>query len=203
MLMLARERVPGTCWIGSDYVRGPLDDLSQRLTNVPLLQFDLRDCPLPDNSVDAVLMLNVLEHIDDDGLAMQHVRRVLRPGGVAVIEVPAGPELYDVYDLLLMHYRRYTARGLRSLIERCGLEVMRFTHLGVLLYPAFYVVKRRNRRFLSGQDALKREVVAKEIRRTRASPLLSVLLETELALGRYITWPFGIRCAAVGRKPGF
>ncbi len=109
---------------------------------MPLLQFDLRDCPLPDNSVDAVLMLNVLEHIDHDGLAMHHVRRVLRPGGVAVIEVPAGPELYDVYDELLMHYRRYTARGLRSLIEGCGLEVVRFTHLGALLYPAFYVVKR-------------------------------------------------------------
>jgi SAM-dependent methyltransferase len=203
MLMLARERVPATCWIGSDYVRGPLDDLSHRLMNVPLLQFDLRDCPLPDNSVDSVLMLNVLEHIDDDARAMQHVRRVLRPGGVAVIEVPAGPELYDVYDELLMHYRRYTARGLRSLIQGCGLEVVRFTHLGALLYPAFYVVKRRNRRFLSREAALKREVVAKEIRRTRASTVLSVLLGTELALGRHMTWPFGIRCAAVGRKSGF
>ena len=81
--------------------------------------------------------------------------------------MPAGPELYDVYDELLMHYRRYTARGLRSLIEESGLAVVRFTHLGALLYPAFYVVKRRNRRLLSREEALKRDVVAREIRTTR------------------------------------
>jgi 2-polyprenyl-3-methyl-5-hydroxy-6-metoxy-1,4-benzoquinol methylase len=137
MLMLARERLPNARWIGSDYVRGPLEKLAAEVPQLPLLHFDLRTCPLPDDSVDAVLLLNVLEHIDDDALAMHQVHRILRPGGVAVIEVPARPELYDVYDELLMHHRRYTGAGLRQLLLTAGFEISRFSHLGTLLYPLF------------------------------------------------------------------
>ncbi len=74
----ARERIPSIRWIGSDYVRGPLEKLARELPGVPLLHFDLRECPLRDNSVDAVLMLNVLEHIDDEARAMHYVQRIFR-----------------------------------------------------------------------------------------------------------------------------
>ncbi|HLZ30407.1 MAG TPA: class I SAM-dependent methyltransferase [Chloroflexota bacterium] len=201
MLMLARHRLPAARWIGSDYVRGPLEKLAGELPNVPLLHFDLRECPLPDNSVDAVLLLNVLEHIDDDAKAMRHVHRILRPGGLAVIEVPAGPDLYDVYDELLMHHRRYSAKGLRHLLRASGLEIARFSHLGTFIYPPFYVVKQWNKRHLSRAQAEQRRVVAREIRSTRSNPLLAALLGLELRLGRYVNWPFGIRCVAVARKP--
>ncbi len=67
-------------------------------------------------------MLNVLEHIRGDALALRQVHRILRPGGVVVIEVSAGPKLYDVYDELLMHHRRYRlpslARTLRGAASR-------------------------------------------------------------------------------------
>ena len=43
---------------------------------------------------------------------------MLKPGGVAVIEVPAGPELFDDYDRQLQHFRRYTLRGICSVVER-------------------------------------------------------------------------------------
>ena len=43
------------------------------------------------------MLLNVLEHIDDHSSAIAQVARVLKPGGVAVVEVPAGPHLYDTY----------------------------------------------------------------------------------------------------------
>jgi SAM-dependent methyltransferase len=201
MLVLARRRLPRARWIGSDYVRGPLEKLAAQVPELPLLHFDLRACPLPDASLDAVLLLNVLEHIDDDALAMRHVHRILRPGGVAVIEVPAGPELYDVYDELLMHHRRYTGSGLRQLLLNSGFKIDRFSHLGTSVYPAFYVVKRWNKRYVSREQALQRSVVAGQIRSTRSNPLLGALLGLELRLGRYINWPFGIRCVAVARKP--
>ena len=49
----------------------------------------------------------MLEHVEDDQAAIRQVYRILQPGGVAVIEVPAGPDLYDIYDRQLMHHRRY------------------------------------------------------------------------------------------------
>jgi len=201
MLKLARQRLPGASWIGSDYVRGPLEKLAAEVPELPLLHFDLRACPLPDESVDAVLLLNVLEHIDDDAQALRQVHRILRPGGVAVIEVPAGPELYDVYDQLLMHYRRYTSRGLREVLVTTGFDIARFSHLGTFIYPPFYLVKQWNKRYLSRAKATQRQIVAENIRSTRSSPFLAALLGIELKLGRIINWPFGIRCVAVARKP--
>src|SRR5438132_796740 len=53
MLLMARQRLPGAFWIGSDYVRAPLDKLAGVEPEIPLLHFDLRECPLPDSSVDA------------------------------------------------------------------------------------------------------------------------------------------------------
>jgi len=114
--------MPHAQLIGSDYVRGPLEEVARRLPDVPLLQFDLVKCPLPDASVDVVVLLNVLEHIEDDVGAVRQLARILKPGGAVVIEVPAGPHLYDVYDKVLMHYRRYRLSGLKRLLRAAGLS---------------------------------------------------------------------------------
>ncbi|MBA2450941.1 MAG: methyltransferase domain-containing protein [Chloroflexi bacterium] len=201
MLRLLRRRLPDAFVIGADYVRGPLEELAGSLPDVPLLQFDLTTCPLPDRSVDAVIMLNVLEHIEDDAGALDQVQRVLRPGGLLILEVPAGPNLYDVYDELLLHHRRYAMSGLRRLVQSSGLEIVRATHLGVLLYPVFAAVKLRNKRFLSRERALQRRVVEQNIRTTGSSALLGAALGLERALGRRLRWPFGIRCILAARKP--
>jgi len=107
VLKLLRKRLPKAAVVGADYVRAPLDKLSKVMPEVPLLQFDLVKCPLPDRSFEGVVCLNVLEHIENDFAAVQQLHRVLKPGGVVVFEVPAGPHLYDVYDKQLLHFRRY------------------------------------------------------------------------------------------------
>src|SRR5436190_22455036 len=66
LLRLIRDRYPRATVIGADYVLGPLEELAPTLPDVPIIQFDLTQCPLPSQSVDAVIMLNVLEHIKDD-----------------------------------------------------------------------------------------------------------------------------------------
>jgi SAM-dependent methyltransferase len=107
-LGLLRHRVPRATLLGADCVRRPLEKLGAAIPNLPLLQFDIADCPLEDDSVDGVVLLNILEHIEDDVRAVRHIYRILRPGGVAVIEVPAGPHLYDIYDRKLLHFRSAT-----------------------------------------------------------------------------------------------
>src|SRR5580704_10774057 len=71
-----RDQWPSALLMGSDFLREPLERLAAREPGIPLLQFDLVRCPLPDGSVDAIVMLNVLEHIADDRAAMRHVARV-------------------------------------------------------------------------------------------------------------------------------
>ncbi len=201
LLESMRREIPGALVIGSDYVRGPLEALSKRLAGVPLVQFDLVHCPLPDNCVDAVVLLNVLEHIENDVQAVHHLHRILKPGGVAVIEVPAGPHLYDVYDKVLMHFRRYTLRGLKQLVGEAGLSVESASSLGAFLYPAFWWTKKRNRRYLDAPPEKQKEVVASAIRKTGRSRLMEWVVGLETWVGRWVSYPVGIRCLVTCRKP--
>jgi SAM-dependent methyltransferase len=196
-----RRMETGLALIGSDFIAPPLFALARRLPGVPLLQFDLRHCPLPDSCVDVVTALNVLEHIAEDDQALREIFRILKPGGMAHVEVPAGAHLYDIYDEHLMHHRRYGLSQLRAMAVRTGFKTLKATHLGVWMYPAFAWVKRRNRRLLDRSAEEKSRIVAGQIRSTSRSILLRAILQWETALGRMINYPCGIRCVIVLRKP--
>lgn len=201
MLRAIRNAFPRALVLGADFVAGPLEALGSALPGVPLFQFDLRASPLPDASLDAVVLLNVLEHIDRDGDALKEVARMLKPGGVAVIEVPAGPGLFDGYDRQLMHQRRYTLKQLAARAREAGLTVASRSHLGFFIYPAFWAVKKKHRLFPPATARERERAVREQIRRTRSNPLLSALMDAELALGRRLTYPVGIRCLMTCLKP--
>jgi SAM-dependent methyltransferase len=196
-----QRAIPEADLIGADYLSGPLEKLAERIKGVPLLQFDLRNCPLPDASLDGITCLNVLEHIDDHERALGHLFRILKPGGLAHIEVPAGSDLYDAYDEILMHHRRYDLRELKRLARAAGFQVDTATHLGCLAYPGFWWVKKRNRRTPLASAAEKNRLVVKRIAWTRHSFLISAVFRLEAALSRWIVLPWGIRVVAVVRKP--
>lgn len=195
-----RRELPATPVMGADYLAGPLHQLAPALPGVPLLQFDLRTCPLPSDSLAAVVCLNVLEHIDRDQEALGHLHRILQPGGIAHVEVPAGPGCYDIYDEHLLHHRRYTMRELTAKARQAGFRILSRTHLGALVYPAFAFVKRRNRRYLQLPPAEKAALIGRMMRTTRQSTAMALALRLELFLGRVLAYPFGIRCVAVLQK---
>ncbi len=193
MLDLLRREFPLASVLGADYVRGPLEALARQRPGVPLLQFDLTSCPLPDMSFHGIVLLNVLEHIERDEAALAQVARLLKPGGIAVIEVPAGPQLFDVYDKLLFHHRRYSMKDLLGKVQRSGLQVVAKSHLGFFLYPAFWVAKKRGRRYLSASEEVQKKIVSRNITTASSLPLMHKLMELEAALRTRIYYPFGIR----------
>ncbi len=195
------ERLKDSVVIGSDIVHKPLEQLASSQPGLPLLRFDLVKCPFPDSSIDVVIMLNVLEHIENDRLAMQQVYRILKPGGIAVIEAPAGPHLYDFYDKSLMHYRRYTLMGLTALVKGLNFRVLKQSHLGFFLYPGFCWVKRRSKKLVLQSEDIRKHLTERNIRKTGGSRLLGMLIELELAMGEFISYPFGIRCLVTCIKP--
>ena len=193
---------PNATMIAADYVSGPLDALGKEIPQLPMMQFDLVQCPLPSNSVDAVVLLNVLEHIENDNGALAQVSRILKPGGVAILEIPAGPHLYDVYDKLLMHFRRYKLADLREQIKSAGLNIASSSCLGTLIYPLFRRVKLRNRQYLDSPPEIQQKIVAGAIQKSGRSVMLDLLFRIEGGLRRIIPLPVGIRCLATCIKPG-
>ena len=182
---------PKATLVGADVVKAPLNKLAERLPHVPLIRFDLLQCPLSDAAFDAIVLLNVLEHIEDDLRAIGQVYRLLKPGGVAIIEVPAGPNLYDGYDRALMHFRRYAMPDLVAKLERVGFEIIRQSHLGFFVYPAFAYVKKRNQ--LSKLRDM-HDVMIDQAKNTSSSFLMRIVMPAESLLGRVVSFPIGIRC---------
>jgi ubiquinone/menaquinone biosynthesis C-methylase UbiE len=201
LLRALRDGFPNATLIGADYIGGPLRGLAASIPGVPFLQFNLVTCPLFSNSIDAVVLLNVLEHIKDDFAAMQQGFRITKPGGLVVIEVPAGPHLFDIYDKQLMHFRRYNLKTLCEMLQRVGFHIEERSHLGALVYPAFAAVKKKNRQHMDCPDDMQREIVAKNISQTRERPLIKTLLRIEEVLRPYVHYPAGIRCLVTCRKP--
>ena len=187
--------------VGSDFEKSIVTTLSTRFLSHPIVQMDLQRCPFPDACFDAAVALNVLEHISDDTTAIRQIYRILKPGGIAHIEVPAGPHLYDFYDGYLKHFRRYRAGELAQSFTGAGFEILRSTHLGFFVYPAFWWVKRLNRR----KTQLSREEIAlsvsQEIRSTRTNPILALLFQAEIFAGTMLSFPVGIRAVFTLRKP--
>jgi ubiquinone/menaquinone biosynthesis C-methylase UbiE len=189
---------PQAVIVGADVVKEPLHKLSQKLPGIPLIRFDLLRCPLPDNSVDVLVMLNVFEHIDDDVLAMRKAFCLLKPGGALIMEVPAGPGLYDAYDKELRHFRRYSGRDLYSKLKSAGFIVKRKSHLGFLIFPAFAVVKLMGKYFPKKEDS----AVRRQAGGTAANPLIKSALDFETKFLSGISLPFGIRILTVAVKKG-
>ena len=195
-----RSDLPFCHVIGADYIAGPLKRLGQQIEEIPLLQFDLRHSPLPDACLDAISCINVLEHIDDDISALKEIYRMLKPGGIAHIEVPAVPSCYDIYDEHLMHHRRYKMAELSKTVCNLKFKILKKTHLGFFVFPAFYIIKKKNQKLLSLPLEIKQKEVKKIMNQTSSSSLMKAVMKIEVLLGRLFSFPIGIRCIMVLKK---
>ncbi len=87
---------------------------------------------------DSAFALNVIEHIENDKLALQNLKSLLKPGGKLLILVPAGQWLYNGIDKKLMHFRRYSKHSLKSLFIETGFSVRRTCFFNALGVPAWW-----------------------------------------------------------------
>ena len=189
--------------VGIDLVMSGLTKAAQLVPSAIAVQGDACRLPLPDESVDALVSANLLEHIPDDRAALGEIFRVLRPGAPAVVVVPAGPELYDYYDRFLHHERRYASRELARKATAVGLRVEEDTHIGAAVFPAFWAVKKRNRmRYDDLAGTALEQRVRDDYANTQDSLPFRIACRLDgWALRRRMPIPAGIRGLTVLRRP--
>lgn len=97
----------------------------------------LPELPFSDGTFSVVSAFDVIEHCADEHASLREIRRVLRPGGVLVMSVPAYQWAWTDFDVANGHFRRYTrARAVRA-VRAAGLEPVRATYAFAAVFPAF------------------------------------------------------------------
>ena len=130
--------------IGADISRRALEKLDR--PGRELVEADLTK-PLPEGiePYDAVLALDLLEHLDDDRAAVARLGAMARPGGVVVVSVPALPDFFTEFDQIQGHRRRYLPETLQAAFERTGLVIERVFYWGAWLVPMLRRQRSRRR----------------------------------------------------------
>jgi SAM-dependent methyltransferase len=155
---------------------------------------DARHIPFRDE-FDALLALDVVEHIEDDRAALHEMAQALRPGGVLILTVPQHPWLWSALDEWSGHKRRYERHELRARLAGAGLRVERLTSFSSFVLPLLVLARRRPK-----------PAVFDPLAELRISRPLNALLRLPSALergliGAGVSFPAGGSLLAVARRP--
>jgi len=101
--------------------------------------------PFKKCSFQAVIMLDVLEHIEDDIACLHELRRVLSQGGIAVLTVPAHQFLFSSWDKVLGHHRRYSKSLLQLTFRKVGFQPILISYHNVLSFFPAMVLRGKDR----------------------------------------------------------
>ena len=126
--------------------------LANRRVTCGLVQGDLAAPPF-ESGFDLVGMFDVLEHIEDDHAVLDHLYKLVKPGGSLLLTVPADPGLWSYFDVASCHFRRYSIKDLHEKVQAAGFTVNFISPFIALTYPALRIQRLLMNR--SGMDDLK------------------------------------------------
>ncbi len=163
---------------------------------------DAQRLDFPDNSFDVITASDVLEHLEDEKRALQEWRRVLKPGGVLLVFVPAFMFLWSKHDVANKHFRRYRLHELRKALAENGFAIERSSYWNFSLFlpiAAVRTVKRLFDRKPSSEDGGTGDLFVPQS--TVNAALLAMLRSENWFFSRGVNWPFGVSAMAIARRP--
>ena len=110
-------------------------ELARARTGGEVVQGSIANLPFADGAFDAVASCDVVCQVADPARALQEFHRALKPGGIAVLTMPAYQWLFSYHDREVGNLRRYTRRGLNALVRAAGLTVVSSTYWNTLPFP--------------------------------------------------------------------
>jgi 2-polyprenyl-3-methyl-5-hydroxy-6-metoxy-1,4-benzoquinol methylase len=155
----------------------------------------LEALPSTETNIRAALLLDVIEHIDDDAAVLRSVSERLAPDGRIVITVPAFSWLWSAHDEAHHHKRRYDAARLREALERAGLEPLRLTYFNTLLFPLAAV-----RKVLYANKTIDEAQAATDMPAAPLNALFRSIFSLEKAILPKADLPFGVSLLAIARR---
>ena len=167
-----------------------------RRRGLPVVRGSVLDLPFASGAFGLVTSFDVLYHrwVTDDRAALGELTRVLAPGGLLFVRVPALRLLWGAHDEAVLSRHRYTRAELRGLLAGSGLEVLRASYCNSLLLPL--LLARRGLDRLTGRQGSDVSFLPAPF-----ETAFRALLGLEARLVRVASLPVGASVLAVARKP--
>jgi ubiquinone/menaquinone biosynthesis C-methylase UbiE len=165
-----------------------------------LVQATVTALPVATASADLVTSFDVLYCLDDasEAQAVGEMFRVLKPGGIALINVAALDILRGAHSTLTHEVRRYTRTRLGARLEQAGFRLERLTYTNMATFPITLASRLADR--LTGRAA-KGSAAEFTIPPAPINAILDAALAVEAGLARFVNLPVGSSIMAIARKP--
>jgi SAM-dependent methyltransferase len=189
-----RAAFPQLSLCGSEIFSAGLAEAERRLPDAELFQMDARRMPF-EEEFDVVGAFDVIEHIEDDRLVLDQMRRAVTPGGGILLTVPQHPWLWSHNDDAAHHVRRYSKAELIEKVTRAGFEILRVSSFVSLLLP-FMAASRFTKRKANADVTGESETVAGWV-----NTALARVMDVEGALVRGgVSFPAGGSLLVVAKR---
>jgi SAM-dependent methyltransferase len=182
--------------MGADIFTEALPIAEKRLNNkASFIQTNAQNLPFRDH-FDAIGAFDVIEHIEDDVVALKELHKALKPDGSVIISVPRHMFLWSNVDVTAHHKRRYGKNELKSKIQEAGFSIVRLFSFGMLTLPIQYF----SRKFL-----LKNSEKHSEVLEMNMSPFTIKFLESLMNIDQIpvkfgVNYPFGCSLIVIAKK---
>lgn len=186
------------CALGLDLSEEALRlSIEREMPHAHFTQGSITRLPLQANSFDIVISFDVVSAVREPDRAVQEFYRVLKPGGVLLVSVPAYEFLRSQHDTAVFCYQRYTIPALRERLMRAGFTMERITYANTLLFPFAVPVRllRRNKKLPPEQATTDLAPLPRPI-----NSLLAQIFLLEARWLKHFILPFGLTVIALARK---
>ncbi len=178
--------------VGTDLSEHVLGWVRRRPDPPVVLESLAEQLPFADGSASTLISMDVIEHLDDDVVALREYRRVLDRDGVVLLTVPAYQWIWSEHDERAAHRRRYSRERFVIAVRAAGFEVDRVTYLFSFLVPLAAVVRKTPlKRFFPPTDE-EASAMHPAIERS-----LAMLARLERRIGARFDIPFGLSILVV------
>jgi ubiquinone/menaquinone biosynthesis C-methylase UbiE len=152
---------------------------------------------LPANSINAIGVFDVLEHLDDPSTLLKEIYRVLVPNGFLLTTVPAGQYLFSDFDTSIGHFRRYNRKKLVTELKQSGFSCTKIRYqFFLLIIPVFFA---RTLRYKLGIKNKTPEIMKTNKNQKKMLNKFSRIIDIFLELESKVRLPLGFSLIAISK----
>lgn len=156
-----------------------------------IIKADTTNLPFNDNTFDLITVLDVLEHIKHEGVAISEIYRVLKKNGKAIVTVPAFNFLWSDHDIALHHFRRYNIRNIKYKFLKNNFIVLNASYYNMILFPFIVIIRSLKKIFKKSKKYKEKRTDILHLPRI-INQVLIFLLNIEAIILRKVTFPVGV-----------